>query len=70
MNSLRDSASDIGGHMLRHKCSEYEFKNGFIINENNELVACERLSPEEEEVFLRALDGKIEENRALRQQRR
>jgi len=70
LDSLRDSASDICGHMVRHGCSEYELKNGFIIDGNDRPVACERLSSEEEQVFLKTLDERVKENLAFRQHER
>lgn len=36
VDSLRDSASDICGHLCRHKYPEYELKNGFLVIEGEE----------------------------------
>ena len=63
IESLRDSAMSVYGRMRWHKCLEYNLQNGFLIDETNQVVPCEPLSPEEETVFRETLEGKLKEKR-------
>ena len=63
LGALKDSASDIFGRLSWHKCLEYNLKNGFMIDDDGKVVACEPCSLEEEKIFRETLEGKIKEKR-------
>lgn len=59
LDSLKDSANDAYGRISWHKCSKYNLKNGFRIDEDGKIVACEQVSSEEEAIFKETIDSRL-----------
>lgn len=63
LEALRNSASDVFGRLSWYRCLEYDLKNGFMIDDNGKVAACQPCSPEEKAIFLETLEGRIKEKK-------